>query len=156
MIHGQEKMIEDINKLNKKAEKVKEVEKSTKKASGNSINKPPRNLVDNMDEIADDIRNINKKYSNGFEQNNSIDSIINSASYYEDAWEQTSAVTRSIADYAFENGNKRTAFDTLNLLLDDLNLKSPLNDTQKWDLIDKLGRKEITNVSEIANILKGK
>lgn len=109
-----------------------------------------------MDEIADDIRNINKKYSNGFEQNNSIDSIINSASYYEDAWEQTSAVTRSIADHAFENGNKRTAFDTLNLLLDDLNLKSPLNDTQKWDLIDKLGRKEITNVSEIANILKGK
>ncbi|MBC1735142.1 hypothetical protein IA623_10815 [Listeria seeligeri] len=148
--------MEDINKLHKKADKVEDVEKSTKKASGNSINKPPRNLVDNMDEIADDIRNINKKYSNGFEQNNSIDGIINSASYYEDAWEQTSAVTRSIADHAFENGNKRTAFDTLNLLLDDLNLKSPLNDTQKWDLIDKLGRKEITNVSEIANILKGK
>ncbi|MBC6298229.1 hypothetical protein HCJ45_14030 [Listeria sp. FSL L7-1517] len=77
-------------------------------------------------------------------------------SFYEDAWEQTSAVTRSIADHAFENGNKRTAFETLNMLLGDLNLKSPLSDTQKWDLIDKLGRKEITNVAEIANILKGK
>lgn len=126
------------------------------KTSGANVNKIPRNLIDNMDEISDDIRNINKKYSSGFEQNNSIDNIINSASYYEDAWEQTSAVTRSIADHAFENGNKRTAFDTLNMLLDDLGLKSPLNDTQKWALIDKLGRKEITNVSEIANILKGK
>ncbi|EAK9280904.1 type II toxin-antitoxin system death-on-curing family toxin [Listeria monocytogenes] len=115
-----------------------------------------RNLVDDMKEIAGDIRNINRKYSNGFEQNNSIDSIINSASYYNDAWEQTSAVTRSIADHAFENGNKRTAFDTLNMLLDDFNLKSPLNDSQKWDLIEKLGRKEITDVSKITNIIKGK
>ncbi|MBO0468864.1 type II toxin-antitoxin system death-on-curing family toxin, partial [Enterococcus plantarum] len=132
------------------------VDDVAKGSSGANVNKPPRNLINNMDEIADDIKNINKKYSNGFEQNNSIDNIINSASYYEDAWEQTSAVTRSIADHAFENGNKRTAFDTLNMLLDDLSLKSPLSDTQKWDLIGKLGRKEITDVSEIANILKGK
>ncbi len=67
----------------------------------------------------------------GLNKINSIDSIINSASYYNDAWEQTSAVTRSIADHAFENGNKRTAFDTLNMLLDDFNLKSPLNDSTK-------------------------
>ncbi|EHP2986166.1 type II toxin-antitoxin system death-on-curing family toxin, partial [Listeria monocytogenes] len=118
--------------------------------------KQNRNLVDDMKEIAGYIRNINRKYSNGFEQNNSIDSIINSASYYNDAWEQTSAVTRSIADHAFENGNKRTAFDTLNMLLDDFNLKSPLTDSQKWDLIEKLGRKEITDVSKITNIIKGK
>ncbi|MBC1405967.1 type II toxin-antitoxin system death-on-curing family toxin [Listeria welshimeri] len=109
-----------------------------------------------MDEIADDIRNINKKYSSGFEQNNSIDSIINSASYYEDAWEQTSAVTRGIAEHAFVDGNKRTAFDTLNMLLDDLRLKSPLNDTQKWDLINRIGTGDLKDVSEIANILKGK
>lgn len=128
-----------------------------KKASGaGGVNKPPRNLIDNMDEIADDIRNINKKYSSGFEQNNSIDSIINSASYYEDAWEQTSAVTRGIAEHAFVDGNKRTAFDTLNMLLYDLRLKSPLNDTQKWDLINRIGTGDLKNVSEIANILKGK
>ncbi len=27
---------------------------------------------------------------------------------------------------------------------------------QKWDLIEKLGRKEITDVSKITNIIKGK
>jgi len=27
----------------------------------------PRNLIDNMDEITNDIKNMNKKYSNGFE-----------------------------------------------------------------------------------------
>ncbi|WP_185399846.1 type II toxin-antitoxin system death-on-curing family toxin, partial [Listeria cossartiae] len=146
----------------KKAREASNFEEHLKreKAALEEINKGgknrSRNLIDNTDEIAKDIRNINKKYSNGFEQNNSIDSIINSASYYNDTWEQTSAVTRSIADHAFENGNKRTAFDTLNMLLDEFNLKSPLNDTQKWDLIEKLGRKEITDVSKIANILKGK
>ena len=129
---------------------------NVEKASGANVNKPPRSLIDNMDEIADDIRNINKKYSSGLEQNNSIDSIINSASYYEDGWEQTSAVTRSVAEHAFVDGNKRTAFDTLNMLLDDLRLKSPLNDTQKWDLINRIGTGDLKDVSEIANILKGK
>jgi len=128
----------------------------SEKNSGTNISKPPRNLVDNMDEIADDIRNINKKYSSGFEQNNSIENIINSASYYEDSWEQASAVTRSITDHAFVDGNKRTAFDTLNMLLDDLKLNSPLKDSQKWDLINKIGTGDLKDVSEIANILKGK
>lgn len=100
-----------------------------------------------MDEIADDIRDINKKYSSGFEQNNSIDSIINADSYYEDAWEHTSAVKRGIAEHAF---------DTLNMLLDDLRLKSPLKDTQKRDLINRIGTGDLKDVSEIANILKGK
>jgi prophage maintenance system killer protein len=132
------------------------VDDVAKGSSGANVNKPPRNLINNMDEIADDIRNINKKYSSGLEQNNSIDSIINSASYYEDVWEQTSAVTRSVAEHAFVDGNKRTAFDTLNMLLDDLRLKSPLNDTQKWDLINRIGTGDLKDVSEIANILKGK
>ncbi|MGX7420048.1 type II toxin-antitoxin system death-on-curing family toxin [Carnobacterium gallinarum] len=112
--------------------------------------------MDNTPEIADTIRDINKKYSNGFEQNNSIESIINSASYYEDAWEQASAVTRSITDHAFVDGNKRTAFDTLNMLLDELELKSSLSDSQKWNLINRIGTGDLKNVSEIANILKGK
>jgi prophage maintenance system killer protein len=136
-------------------EDVSKIEKLEKTARVPEIN-PSRNLIDNLNEIADDIRDINKKYADGVEMNNSIENIINSASYYEDHWEQVSAVTRSIAGHAFENGNKRTAFDTLNMLLDDLKLKSPLNDTQKWDLIDKLGKGEIKDVSEIANILKGK
>ena len=79
-----------------------------------------KNLVDDMDEIAEDIININKQYSDGFELNNSIKNILNSASYYDDPYEQVAAVTRSITDHAFANGNKRTAFDTLNMLLEDL------------------------------------
>ncbi|QKI93823.1 type II toxin-antitoxin system death-on-curing family toxin [Listeria monocytogenes] len=131
-----------------KREKLEKINKSGKKRS--------RNLIDDKDKIAEDIRNINKKYSVGIEQNNSIDNIINSASYYEDEWEQASAVTRSIAEHAFVDGNKRTAFDTLNMLLEDLKLSSPLNTSQKWDLINKLGKGDIKDVSEIANILKGK
>ena len=83
-----------------------------------------RNLIDDMDEIAEDIININKQYSDGFELNNSIKNILNSASYYDDQYEQVAAITRSITDHAFANGNKRTAFDTLNMLLDDFGLSN--------------------------------
>lgn len=87
--------------------------------------------------------------------NNSIESIINSASYYDDAYEQVSAITRSITDHAFANGNKRTAFDTLNMLLDDMGLKNILNDTQKWDLIYDIAEGRISDVAEISRILQG-
>jgi len=40
--------------------------------------------------------------------------------------------------------------------LDDLKLNSPLKDSQKWDLINKIGTGDLKDVSEIANILKGK
>ncbi|MFV0394859.1 MAG: hypothetical protein ACK5LC_10765 [Coprobacillaceae bacterium] len=80
--------------------------------------KPVKNITDDTDEIAKNIRNINKQYSSGYEINNSIDSILNSASYYDDTYDQTSAVTRSIVDHVFENGNKRIALvSTLIFLL---------------------------------------
>ena len=115
-----------------------------------------RNLVDNMDEIAEDIININKQYSDGFELNNSIKNILNSASYYDDPYEQVAAVTRSITDHAFANGNKRTALDTLNMLIDDLGLDDVLTDSQKWDLIYDIAEGRLDDVTEIARILKGK
>ena len=115
-----------------------------------------KNLIDNMDEIAEDIVNINKKYSDGYQVNNSIESILNSASYYDDPYEQAAAVTRSITDHAFANGNKRTAFDTLNMLIDDLKLNNSLSDTQKWDLIYDIAEGRVNDVTEIANIIKGK
>lgn len=88
--------------------------------------------------------------------NNSISNIVNSASYYENSYDQVASITRSITQHAFENGNKRTAFDTLNKLLKDINLKNLLNDTQKWDLINKMGEGEIKNVTDISRILQGK
>ena len=64
-------------------------------------------------------------------------------------------IQHHIADHAFVDGNKRTSFDTLNMLLKDMNLKSPLSDKQKWDLVNKLGKGEIKDVSAITRILKG-
>jgi prophage maintenance system killer protein len=66
------------------------------------------------------------------------------------------SITRSVAQHAFVDGNKRTTFDTLNMLLKDMNLKSKLTDTQKWDLVSKMGKGEIKDVSEISRILQGK
>lgn len=114
-----------------------------------------RNIIDNMNEIADDIVNINKKYSDGYQMNNSVENILNSASYYDDPYEQVAAVTRSITDHAFANGNKRTAMDTMNMLLDDFGLNNTLTDAQKWDLIYDIAEGRLNSVSEIAKILSG-
>ena len=114
-----------------------------------------RNIIDNMGEIGDDIVNINEKYSDGYQMNNSIENILNSASYYDDPYEQVAAITRSITDHAFANGNKRTAMDTMNMLLDDFGLNNTLTDAQKWDLIYDIAEGRLNNVSEIADILKG-
>ncbi len=119
-------------------------------------NKSIINLIDDIDEITDDIIKINKKYSDGFELNNSIKNILNSASYYDDPYEQGAAVTRSITDHAFANGNKRTAFDTTNMLLSHLMLNNKLTDSQKWHLIYDIAEGRLNDVTKIANIFKGK
>lgn len=53
------------------------------------------------------------------------------------------------------NGNKRTAFDTLNMLLDDLGLNNILTDSQKRDLIYDIAEGRIDDIAEIAKILSG-
>lgn len=52
-------------------------------------------------------------------ENKLCEYILNSESYYEDPYEQVAAVTRSVTNHAFANGNKRTALDSMNMLLDD-------------------------------------
>ena len=86
--------------------------------------------------------------------NNSVKNILNSASYYDDPYEQVAAVVRSITDHAFANGNKRTAFDTLNMLMGDLGLNNKLTNSQKWNLIYDIAEGRLDDVSEIANILR--
>lgn len=80
---------------------------------------------------------------------------MNSASYYEDPYEQIAAVTRSIIGHAFENGNKRTALDSMNMLLDNYGLSNSLTDTQKWSLIYDIAEGRLNDITKIANILKG-
>lgn len=87
--------------------------------------------------------------------NNSIESILNSASYYDDPYEQVAAIVRSITDHAFENGNKRTAFDTMNMLIKDFNLKNILSDDEKWNLINNIANNVIKDVTAISRILQG-
>ena len=127
------------------------------KAESNSIKEMKiNNIIDNIESISNNIIDINKRYADGYQMNNSIENILNSASYYNDPYEQVAAVARSIIDHAFANGNKRTALNTINMLLNDFKLDNLLTDTQKWDLIYDIAEGRVYDVSEIANILKGK
>lgn len=53
------------------------------------------------------------------------------------------------------NGNKRSAFDTLNMLLDKRGLNNTLLDSQKWNLIYDIAEGRIDDIAEIAKILSG-
>ncbi len=113
-------------------------------------------LVDDAALITQNIVNINKLYSTGQQLYNSVSSIVNSASYYSSKYDQVSSIVRGIAQHAFENGNKRTAVDTLFMLLKDIGVKSSITRDQAWQLIDDIANGVIKSVSEISNILQRK
>jgi len=58
----------------------KDIAKKAAMGADDAVGGANRNIVDNMDEIAEDIIDINRQYSNGVEMNNSIENILNSAS----------------------------------------------------------------------------
>ncbi len=114
------------------------------------------NLIDDFDTIVDDIININKKYDIGLELHNKVDTIINSALYYDDYYEQVASISRSISQHTFANGNKRTAVDTIKMLISKMNLQNTLNDTQIWNLVLDMSIPDgLSDVTEIAKILRG-
>lgn len=110
--------------------------------------------MDDSASITDDIIDINKKYSDGFQQNNTIDNILHTASYYDDPYEQIAYISEGITRHAFSNGNKRTAFDTIKMLIDDFGLTTKLSDNEIWKLIDDMAG-GLDDVTEIARRIKG-
>lgn len=98
------------------------------------------NLVDSVDDIAQKIVDINSRYATSVEAHNSVKSILNSAMYYESKYDQVVSIVRSITQHTFIDGNKRTAFDVLNMLLNDFGLSNHLADNQKWKLINNIAQ----------------
>ncbi|MBI9051167.1 MAG: Ig-like domain repeat protein [Anaerolineaceae bacterium] len=124
---------------------------------GSEVAKNTRNLLTDFDSIVDEIVDINKQYDNGLEIHNSISSIVHSATYYDDPYEQIAAIGKGISAHAFENGNKRTAFDTMKKLMSDMNLDCPLADEQIWEIVYDISSKDgLSDIGEIALRLQGK
>lgn len=44
----------------------------------------------------------------------------------------------------------------MNMLIDDLGVTTPLSNNQKWDLINSIAKGDLRDVSNIAEILKGR
>jgi len=83
--------------------------------------------------FADEIIEINKKYSDGSIFYTTPSSAISSALYHENSLEQGAAIFNSIARHMFNNGNKRTAADMIILYCQKANI--PLNKSRQ-ELLD--------------------
>lgn len=105
-------------------------------------------------EIINAIININKRFSTGSDLINPISSIVNSAMYYAKKIEQASAIIRGIAQHAFTDGNKRTAFETLSMLNRELGLNINFATERAWQLIYEIARGDISSVEQISRILQ--
>jgi len=118
------------------------------------ISQQGANLIEKADYLTKNIININKLYSTGKDVYNSVSNIINSASYYDNKYDQVASIIRGIADHAFLDGNKRTAVDSLFMLLNEMGLKYSISYDQAWKLVVDIANGVTRNVSEISSIIQ--
>ncbi len=102
---------------------------------------------------AEDIRNINKEFGGIFEYG-SPEAAIEAAQRREGFWNKT-AVRNIVGGHMFDNGNKRTAFTVVEMLMDRNNIFTGASSSDIRDTINLVARGRLRNVEEIARRLRG-
>mgnify|MGYP001800109119 CR=1 FL=1 len=121
---------------------------------GGSVLKGGSKLYSRVDEFAGIITSINRKYSNGSElSSGALNSVVNSASYYDNVQDQGSAIFNSIVGHVFENGNKRTASDFITQFATDNNLKLKLDADGLKKLTGEIANGKTYSTEELTKII---
>ncbi len=110
-------------------------------------------ILNNSSVLTQEIVDINSTYG-GFEYNGTVSSVVHSATYYSDPYDQVGAIMNGIVNnHLFFDGNKKTAFDTYFLLQERMNL-SPKGVNEVWGVINDIGKGVIDYATEIASRLR--
>lgn len=110
-------------------------------------------LISNSEEISRSITDINSSYG-GFEFNGSVDSVVNTASYYNDPYDQIGSILNGIAgNHLFFDGNKRTAFSTYYMLTERMGV-APKSATEIWGIINDIALGDYDYATDIANSIR--
>lgn len=103
--------------------------------------------------IYNDIVNINKRFENGV-QVGSIDSVLHSASYHSTVKSQIAAILQGM-DHLFANGNKRTMVETVQMLLNRMNINQNIPEERIWEVVTRIATGDLRGVENIRIALFG-
>jgi prophage maintenance system killer protein len=105
---------------------------------------------------SDEIRKLNRSFGGMVEITGNLDSTFASAQYAKSFWEKVAIVVRSIAGgHLFDNGNKRTAFESVKLFKRRNEVVTGTNDTILRETVRLVAIGELTGNDEIAAALRG-
>ncbi len=105
---------------------------------------------------ADEIRAINRSFGGASQMNGTVETVFQSASYVQGFWEKVAMVVRSIAGgHLFDNGNKRTAFESVKLFRQRNNIFTGTFDPQLRETVRLVATHVLTDINEIAKSLRG-
>ncbi|MGP8300666.1 putative T7SS-secreted protein [Streptomyces inhibens] len=104
----------------------------------------------------EEIYKINHGYEGTHLMHGSPENAMINANRYKGFWDKAAVHVRDIAGtHMFNNGNKRTAFDVINHLIERNNIIPAPDHQEIWRAIGAAGRGEVHEVSEIAKMLRG-
>lgn len=105
---------------------------------------------------ADELRDLNKSFGGSMQINSTVEAVFQSALYVPSFWEKVAIVVRSIAGgHLFDNGNKRTAFESVKLFRKRNNIFTGTPDAQLRETVRLVAIHTLTGVEQIAKSLKG-
>jgi death-on-curing family protein len=109
-----------------------------------------------LDVSADEIRAINRGFGGTHEMNSTVEAVFQSALYVLSFWEKVAIVVRSIAGgHLFDNGNKRTAFESVRLFQKRNQIFTGTADPQLRETVRLVATHVLTDVEDIAKSLRG-
>jgi prophage maintenance system killer protein len=104
---------------------------------------------------SDEIRQLNRGFGGTIEMNSNVDTVFTSANYARSFWQKVAVVVRSIAGgHLFDNGNKRTAFEAVQLFKSRNQIVTGTNDTYLRETVRLVAIHELTDIDEIAKSLR--
>ena len=105
---------------------------------------------------SNEIRELNRGFGGRIEMNNNVDTVFASANYATSFWEKVAHVVRGIAGgHLFDNGNKRTAFESVKLFRRRNEVVTGTNDTVLREPVRLIAIHEVTEIEDIAHRLRG-
>ena len=105
---------------------------------------------------ADEVRAINRTHGGTNEMNGNVDTTFATAMYYKTFWLRVAVVVRGIVKgHLFNDGNKRTGFDTVRLFQTRNTVVTGVFDATLRDIMRDIATGRLSEVEAIAARLRG-
>ncbi|WP_082725448.1 MULTISPECIES: hemagglutinin repeat-containing protein [unclassified Burkholderia] len=104
--------------------------------------------------LAGEISDINQKFGGSISFRD-VDNVLSNAANYNGFYDKSASIIRDIAGgHLFDNGNKRTAVEVVETLIQRNSVDGPPPE-QIWSVVDRVATGQLREVKDISNALRG-